>query len=110
MTSLEIYQLFRDQFRAIDTNLDKLARACTTHDQTVQLNQDWTDAQTNYINARNRIFKEDDKVTSLAQQIKGLQKTIDTDLTDLKDIAATLDEISDVVHLGTTLLSLATAV
>ena len=51
-------------------NLDKLARACKTHDQTVQLNQDWTDAQTNYINARNRIFKED------AQLIEEIQSRL----------------------------------
>jgi hypothetical protein len=111
MTNLEIYQLLRDQFRTSDDNLDQLAAACTTHDQTVQLNAEWTQAEANYVAARNKIFAEDDPgVDSIGKQLQTAQDSIEADLASLQNVAETLDKISDAVHLGTTLLSMAMVV
>lgn len=110
MTNLEIYRLYRRLFRTIDDNLDDLAKACQTHDQTVQLSEEWTQAEANYIAARKKVFKEDDPtVESLSGQLGSVTKAIDADLKSLKNIATTLDRITDAVHLGTALLSLSAA-
>ena len=109
MTDLEIYQLYRDQFRAIDANLDKLANACTTFAQSQQLSDEWNQANVNYVNARNKIFAEDlATVQTLATDLKTAQDNITTSIQELKEIAATLDTISNGIRIASNLLALAT--
>lgn len=107
MTDLEIYRLLRKQFRAIDDNVDALARACTTFAQSKQLVDEWSQAQKNYIEARNRVFDSgSQKVQTLFDQLGEAQAEIETSLSNLKKIEKVLDKIGDAVRIGTSLVAL----
>ena len=107
MTDLQIYRALRQQFRAIDENVDSLAKRCETFAQSKQLVEEWMQAQRNYIAARNRIFdKESKRVKELYEELGEAQKDIDAALASLKRIATVLDKIGDAVRIGTSLVSL----
>lgn len=107
MTDLQIYRALRNQFRAIDGNVDALAKRCETFAQSKQLVDEWLQAQRNYVEARNRVFdKNSKKVKELYEQLGEAQDDIDAALKSLKRIATVLDKIGDAVRIGTSLVSL----
>jgi hypothetical protein len=107
MTDLEIYRLMRRQFRAIDDHVDELALNCKNFAQAKQLADEWTQAQKNYLEARNRVFNANSaKVKSLYEQLGKAQDDLEKNLTNLKRVDKVLDRLGDAVRLATTLLAL----
>ena len=107
MTDLEIYRLMRRQFRAIDENVDELARNCTNFAQAKQLSDEWTQAQKNYVEARNKVFNASSaKVKALYEQLGEAQDDLEKNLENLKRLDRILDKIGDAVRLATTLVAL----
>ena len=106
-TDLQIYRALRKLFRTIDENVDDLALHCKTFEQARQLVEEWTQAQKNYIDARNRIFDSNDKkVKALYEELGTAQDAVEKSLRNLKKIERVLDQIGDAVRTGTTLLAL----
>jgi uncharacterized protein (DUF885 family) len=107
VTELEIYRLMRRQFRAIDENVDELARNCTNFAQAKQLSDEWTQAQKNYVEARNKVFNTSSaKVKALYEQLGEAQEDVEKNLENLKRVDRVLDKIGDAVRLATTLVAL----
>src|SRR5688500_7003715 len=107
MTDTQIYRALRAQFRAIDENVDELARRCETFAQSNQLVDEWLQAQQNYLEARNRIFDTSSKrVAELYDELGVAQTEIERALSSLKRIANVLDKIGDAVRIGTSLVAM----
>ena len=107
MTDLEIYRLMRRQFRAIDDHVDALAANCTNFAQAKQLADDWTQAQKNYVAARNLVFNANaPKVKALYEQLGKAQEGVEKSLANLRRVDKVLDAIGDAVRLATSLVAL----
>lgn len=105
MTDLEIYRLMRRQFRAIDDHVDELAANCKNFAQAKQLADDWTQAQKNYLEARNKVFNTSSaKVKALYERLGVAQDELEKDLGRLKRVDKILDKIGDAVRLATSLM------
>lgn len=108
MNESDIYAALKAVYDAIDNDLDRLAAACQDFSQQQQLSTSWTQAQINYVEARNRLFDlNNQEVQSLTTQLKDAQKGLKDSIAELKSIVTTLSKISEAVSIGSSLVGLA---
>jgi len=115
MTDLEVFQLYKEQYEAIDGKRQELADAIRQQvpaDQVSarlkQLALGWDQAHLNYILAGNKIFDQNnEEIQRLSGALKEAQGRIRESLEDLRKVAKTLDQITSVVAIATSLLGLA---
>lgn len=105
MTDAQIAELMEAQYLSIFEKRDELAAACQTFAQLNQFLKNLNQANINALQARQRIFAvHEPRVEELFEELRTAQGHIEDSLADLKNIAGTLDRISDGVQIALQLL------
>jgi shikimate kinase len=110
MAESNSFKVLKDQYFLLDRNFNKLFLACQTDEQRNQLRTAYVNSRDNFWEARNRVFQENDPlVRKLITDLKAAQKEIEQSLQNLKDIVKILQVITAAVHLGSSLITLGSA-
>lgn len=95
----------------LDLNFNKLFAACTTEKQRDSLRQSYVNARDNFWEAQNRVFLQNDPlVKKLTKDVKDAKEKLSGMLDNLKQIVKVLDAITAAVNLGSSLITLGSAV
>ena len=100
-TNLEMWQLYSEQFRAIDDDLDDLVRRAENFAQADQIIKSWELANLNYVRARNIIFSDHlGAIRDLVREFQEAQASIEQALDDLQHDAATIALAGNLISTG----------
>ena len=116
MTDLDLFNLCKAQYEAIDGKRQEMADAIRRDvpaDQVshklMQLALAWDQAHLNYMTAGNTILDANNQaIKDLAAEAQSAQESIEQSLADLQKVAAILDQITSAVGLVTSLVGMGT--
>ena len=95
------------QYFTIKSNFNQLIAACQTDDQRTALQNAYAMARDNYNTALNKVLNDNDPtVTTLRTELQTKQQQIENSLTNLQNIATTIDTITAGVAVGTKLVGI----
>jgi hypothetical protein len=105
------FKELKEIYFLLDLNFNKLFAACTTEEQRDRLRHAYVNARDNFWEAQNRVFSQNDPIVKqLTQDVKEAKEKISGMLSNLKEIVKVLDAITAAVHLGSSLITLGSAV
>ncbi|MBV9929000.1 MAG: hypothetical protein JOZ96_28565 [Acidobacteria bacterium] len=110
MANSPSFKELKEIYFLLDLNFNKLFAACTTEEQRDRLRVSYVTARDNFFEAQNRVFQQNDPlVKKLTQDVKDAKEQISGMLSNLKQIVKVLDAVTAAVHLGSSLITLGSA-
>ncbi len=109
-TEADIVAAIKNTYDQIDDNFDALYAKCATDDQKQQLKSLLASARDAFFAATAKSLTDNNPtVDSLTKQLQDTNADLDKQLTDIKDIVATLNLCTEALKLAASLATLAAA-